>query len=305
MRKHEKIKLNLLFEELKEVVELITPNAIARLISTALYILLISPASWISDYQSVEIYGNKFISTDRLKKTVLSPYKHAEWVWWMHPSQIKYRLKKNHKIINKISVSRQLFPSKIQIYISEYNVVGVVFQDHGNQIRGFLSQEGVFIPISKDLHFKNLDKKRVNNFIGIRGINNFFDGNQNLWLPIYEKLKSCPVKIFGIDWRDPENLILETEIGTVYVGEYAGVKEFGNILQSIHGIKKYLIRKKKYTKDWSPKKYTWGDFILFDLRDLETPLAKLQGAKINPPIPDPLTLWNKQNYLKANINLEL
>nr|ASQ39830.1 cell division protein FtsQ [Glaucocystis sp. BBH] len=304
MKKYEKTKFSLLLEELKEVFELITPSAIARLISTGLYILLISPACWISDYQSVEIYGNKFVSTDRLKKTILSPYKHAEWVWWMHPSQIKYRLKKNHRIIQKIYISRQLFPSKIQIYISEYDIVGIIFDDDGNQIRGLLSREGVIIPISKDIHFKNLDKMRLSNFVGIRGINNFFEGNQNLWIPIYEKLKSCPVKIFGIDWRDPENLILETEIGTIYVGEYSGIKEFGNILQSMHGIKKYLDRKKKYTKDWSPKKYTWGDFILFDLRDLETPLAKLQGARINPPDPDPLTLWNKQNYFKSTLTLE-
>jgi cell division protein FtsQ len=43
---------------------------------------------------------------------------------------------------------------------------------------------------------------------------------QKDWPDIYQTLKTHPITIARIDWRDPTNLILHTELGTVHIGPY-------------------------------------------------------------------------------------
>src|SRR5919199_943790 len=41
------------------------------------------------------------------------------------------------------------------------------------------------------------------------------------WPKFYQGLSGLTVKVFEIDWQDPNNLILKTEIGTVHLGPYS------------------------------------------------------------------------------------
>ena len=43
---------------------------------------------------------------------------------------------------------------------------------------------------------------------------------QKDWPNIYQELQKNPVDISRLDWRDPTNLILHTELGTVHIGPY-------------------------------------------------------------------------------------
>ncbi|MGB5973257.1 MAG: hypothetical protein WBG38_08055, partial [Nodosilinea sp.] len=44
---------------------------------------------------------------------------------------------------------------------------------------------------------------------------------QRYWPQIYETITSSSVAISEIDWHDPNNLVLETALGTVYLGPYS------------------------------------------------------------------------------------
>ncbi|XTZ09632.1 MAG: cell division protein FtsQ/DivIB, partial [cyanobacterium endosymbiont of Rhopalodia yunnanensis] len=41
------------------------------------------------------------------------------------------------------------------------------------------------------------------------------------WLEIYHLILQSSINVMTVDWRDPSNLILQTELGTVYCGPYS------------------------------------------------------------------------------------
>ena len=41
------------------------------------------------------------------------------------------------------------------------------------------------------------------------------------WSEVYQAVSHSPIKVFEIDWQDPANLILKTELGNVHFGPYS------------------------------------------------------------------------------------
>jgi cell division protein FtsQ len=41
------------------------------------------------------------------------------------------------------------------------------------------------------------------------------------WSEVYQAVSHSPVKVFEIDWQNPANLILKTELGNVHFGPYS------------------------------------------------------------------------------------
>jgi hypothetical protein len=41
------------------------------------------------------------------------------------------------------------------------------------------------------------------------------------WAAFYREIRKSPVKIVEVDWRDPANIILATELGVVHLGEFS------------------------------------------------------------------------------------
>jgi cell division protein FtsQ len=42
------------------------------------------------------------------------------------------------------------------------------------------------------------------------------------WPTLYQAVQDSPVRVTEIDWRQPSNLILQTELGSVHLGPFSG-----------------------------------------------------------------------------------
>jgi cell division protein FtsQ len=45
--------------------------------------------------------------------------------------------------------------------------------------------------------------------------------DRQAWPKLYATLKASPVKILGLNWENPSNIILQTELGAVHIGPYS------------------------------------------------------------------------------------
>lgn len=80
---------------------------------------------------------------------------------------------------------------------------------------GLIDAQGAWMPkTSFSLSDRNLPTLRL------RGLQPQY---QRYWPQIYETIRSSPVAIREIDWHDPSNLILHTDLGVVYLGAYTPI----------------------------------------------------------------------------------
>jgi cell division protein FtsQ len=57
------------------------------------------------------------------------------------------------------------------------------------------------------------------------------------WVGCYQSLRSSPVRIQQIDWRNPTNLVVTGETGTVHLGAY-NPAEFPRQLRAMDGMRR-------------------------------------------------------------------
>jgi cell division protein FtsQ len=84
---------------------------------------------------------------------------------------------------------------------------------------------------------------------------------------LYQQIQQSPIAITEVDWRDPNNLILQTELGTVHFGLYGA--NFGTQLQALDRLRNL------------PEHPQFKKMDYIDLRDPNSPYLHLTPQK--PP----------------------
>ena len=84
------------------------------------------------------------------------------------------------------------------------------------------------------------------------------------WTDLYQIIHRSPLQVTQIDWRDPNNLILQTELGTVYFGSYS--PQFPQQLEALDRLRN-LPKQSQFSKK---------DYI--DLRDPSAPYLHLPAS---------------------------
>jgi cell division protein FtsQ len=96
---------------------------------------------------------------------------------------------------------------------------------------------------------------------------------QRDWATLYEMLRQNPVKVSEIDWRSPQNLILQTELGTVFLGPYN--TQFPRQLKALDQIRKL------------PQLISRAQIDHIDLNNPEHPVVQMRQSKKPLPINQP------------------
>lgn len=162
----------------------------------------------IRSVSQISIEGNQWLSDDKIAKMLKVSYPQT---LWQFPSQtLKQQLEKQPPL-QEVVLSRELFPPHIVVTVEE-RVPIVEAVSEGK--KGFLDQEGVFIPAT----FYNATDKRLKFPFQVLGYQTKY---QAAWQSLYPITQQSPLKIDRLDWRNPNNLILETELGRVYLGAYS------------------------------------------------------------------------------------
>lgn len=169
------------------------------------------PQWTINELEQVEIQGNEYLSTEAIKNIVKETTEQS--IITLTPDRIESILQ-NQAPISQVTVSRDLYPPRVTIAIEERPPVALTLPNPTaiNPLEeGYLDEKGNWM--SKENYqssatFPTVDLK----VIGYR------HQYRLQWAQIYPQLQALPLEIKTVNWQNPANLILETEIGEVHFG---------------------------------------------------------------------------------------
>lgn len=170
--------------------------------------LLLLPYWSLRDQVQVKIVGNRLLSAEQIRS--LLPLSYPQAVWKLPAQQLSNRLEAAAPIADA-RVTRQLFPPTLTVAVSERQPVASAPTEQG---AGFLDAEGVWIPQS---FYSKSGKQWKPPTLQVLG---FEAAYRPYWQQMYPLLSHSAVKISAVDWRNPQNLILKTELGTAHLGAY-------------------------------------------------------------------------------------
>ncbi|MDT9186551.1 MAG: FtsQ-type POTRA domain-containing protein [Limnospira sp. PMC 894.15] len=217
----------------------------------------ISQPIWlIKEAEQVEIKGNQLLSQHNIRSHL--PLSYPQSVWQIQPSAIQQALIDNAPISEAI-VIRQVFPPRLTIEVTEREPVAIAQPPIGTTtpgteaIVGWLDAEGSWMPLSS-----YTELEQTGQLPNLRVIGNF-EIYQPHWQQVYSDLSRSPVDIYEIDWQNPANIILMTEIGEVHIGSYS--THFWEQLQVIDRMRKL------------PEQVDVSQVDYIDLRNPNSPLV--------------------------------
>lgn len=160
--------------------------------------------------EQIDIKGNQFLSTQAIRS--LLPLSYPQSLWRVEPQAIAESLE-NTAPIAEATVTRQLMPPGLIIQVQERQPVAIAQgQTQTTSEPGFLDERGVWMPQSS---YRSLKANVELPTLQVRGQNEHY---RPYWSQMYPVVHHSPVKILEIDWRNPANLILKTELGNVHLG---------------------------------------------------------------------------------------
>ncbi len=193
-----------------------------------------SPALIIDTPEQVEIEGNKFLSARAVRS--LLPLSYPQSLLQLPPQELARELESQGPIA-KATVSRQLFPPGLKVSIHERYPVAIASEGSaiaagvpptpppglspnpavgspGTPSVGLLDEEGTWMPLES---YTSLDPTVQLPQLRVVGPLDLYQSN---WKSLYPVIRRSPIKIQEIDWQNPANLILRTELGLVHCGPY-------------------------------------------------------------------------------------
>jgi cell division protein FtsQ len=240
------------------------------------------PDWMLRDASQIEVEGNKFLDADTVRE--LLPIKYPQFLLTLQPKTLTQRLESQAPIA-EATVSRHLFPPGLMVRIQERYPVAIVYsspvqpiqqpgqpQTTPNQAQrtpiALLDERGTLIPYEG---YMALNRSRQLPSLKIVGMQEQY---RTQWMSLYPQVSRSPVKIREIDWREPGNLILHTELGTVYFGAYGD--RFTEQLKTLDQMRQLS------------DKVDADEVEYIDLRNPKAPLIELVGSEaIAIPPADP------------------
>lgn len=227
--------------------------------------LVIQPI-WVlnAPTQIVMKSGNQLLTQEAIKSLVVLTYPQS--LWRIEPSAIANSLKQE-PMIAQATVSRRLFPPGLIIEIKERVPVAMAQmtkeRNSGSANKqvsvGLLDASGVWIPLEKYTSVNSNAKLPSLSVIGSP------QQYRSYWTELYPAVSQSSVKITEIDFQDPTNVILKTELGNVHLG--ATSSQFNQQIK--------LLAQMRYL----PDKLNSSQIEYIDIKNPATPLVQMNQNK--------------------------
>ncbi len=163
----------------------------------------------IRESSQVKITGNQLLSGAKIRNLLKVNYPQS--VWQMPIDQLTEDLK-GEPPIDDVYITRQVLPAQMTITVKERQPVAKASSSRG---MGYVDATGVWIP--QKFYGKGIPLA-MSQKLTVLG---FEEQYRSHWIEIYPLILGSPVKITLVDWRDPSNLILKTELGMVHLGPFS------------------------------------------------------------------------------------
>ncbi|NEO31590.1 MAG: FtsQ-type POTRA domain-containing protein [Symploca sp. SIO3C6] len=173
----------------------------------------------ISQPEQIIIEGNSLLSKRAIRS--LLPLSYPQSLLRVEPQNLAASLESQVPIA-EATVSRQLVPPGLKIRVKERLPVAIAqpsftqnteTTNSGSQL-GLLDEGGVWMPAKSYSSLEeNLDLPKLK-IIGS------WQQYRPHWKELYQAVSRSPIQVFEIDWQNPDNLILKTDLGDVHFGPY-------------------------------------------------------------------------------------
>ncbi|MGF1498546.1 MAG: cell division protein FtsQ/DivIB [Elainellaceae cyanobacterium] len=242
---------------------------------------IITLPGWvIRSASQIEVEGNEFLSATTVQSLV--PIEYPQSLLTLKPHSLAEALQAKGPIAEAV-VTRQLLPPQLTIQIQEQHPVAILIGTtyvgdslYGEDVSspspaapmapvsplaatGLLDENGLWMPLERYTEInQDLELPRLK-IIGMRA------AYRTQWASLYQAIQQSPIDVFEIDWRNPADLIINTDVGIVHLGAYDASK-FATQLARLDQMR-YLAQ----TPNVESIRH-------IDLRNPDQPFVKIQGA---------------------------
>lgn len=177
--------------------------------------LMTRPRWVIATPGQVQIEGTQSLSADALREQLKLRYPAP--LFRIDPQQVVDQLSKSAPL-TRVSVVRSLWPTKLIVHVQERQPVArawLLKPSSGGrleEVEGFIDAEGHWDSLGT---YERLARRLPQPSLELLGLR---EQNRADWPRIYRLLQSSPIAVKQLNWEDPSNLILETELGRIHLG---------------------------------------------------------------------------------------
>lgn len=190
-------------------------SLLAGSIAGSLLWALVFPRWTLQQPSQVLVKGNQFLSAQAIRSQVQWSY--PQLLLQIEPQQLSEKLESQAPIA-EATITRQLLPPSLTIQVKERRPVALALPpeqlgDSGSPAEvGFIDKQGVWMP--KSSYIAPGENFEIPNLKVVA----FKARYRPYWSNIYQTIRHSTVEIFALDWRNPSNLILKTDLGNVHLG---------------------------------------------------------------------------------------
>jgi len=175
--------------------------------------------------EQIEIEGNKFLSKELIRS--LLPISYPESILRVQPQEIAAKLK-FYSPIARVTVVRQLFPPKLEIFIAERQPVAIALNSREVNVSarganvGLLDASGSRMPLADYTNLGLQQKQTAGTSLPLPRLKVIgkHENYRRYWSELYFAASRSPVEVTEIDCQNPNNLILKTDLGKVHFGPF-------------------------------------------------------------------------------------
>jgi len=166
------------------------------------------PYWMIQNSSEIEIQGNQKLAKDLIRSWLEIPY--PQQIWRLSIPKLSKHLQEI-PALESATFNRQILQPKLTVEVKEREPVALAPTPQGE---GFLDATGIWI--NRNFYQKS-DTTAQKLSLTVLG---YEEKYRSEWSKMYPEITNSALKIQSVDWRNPSNLILKTELGLVYFGPY-------------------------------------------------------------------------------------
>ncbi len=228
------------------------------------------PVWVVTQSRQISVVGNKLLTTQAIASLLKISY--PQNLLEIKPEALAKSLEAQPTIADA-NVKRSLFPPRLTVQVTERVPVAIAITKK-SATPGLIAADGVWIPQQSYTPFYSSDFQ-----IPKLKVVGQLEQYQPHWNQLYRAVSNLKVKVSEIDWQNPDNLILKTELGAVHLGTFS--PKLNAQLQKLETMRPLL-----------PPKVNLQEVAYIDLTNPEDPLlhmtaASLQKKKSVKPAPRP------------------
>ena len=226
-----------------------------------------SPAWVVRVPEQIQVRGNEYLSARGIRS--LLPLSYPQSVWAAHPQTIAEGLE-SYPPIARATVQRSLFPPSLTVEVRERPPVALARDPadvtSNSPKMGLLDESGQWMPLDS---YQALARDRALPALKVVGR---LEDYATAWPQVYRSLRHSKVPLSEIDWQDPSNLIVKTDLWAVHLGAYGD--RFPQQMAALAHIDE-LARSQQLQV---PKTISLGEIEFLNLKDPNTPYFQLKSV---------------------------